>query len=51
MISLQQRGGRGCTLPDLVFMLPSVALLVTAANGHLDQALGGGDGMTVPFRS
>lgn len=31
-------------------MLPSEALLVTAAYGHLERALGGGDGMIVPFR-
>lgn len=30
-------------------MLPPAALLVAAAYGHLERALGGGDGTIVPF--
>lgn len=30
-------------------MFPPEALLVTAAYGHLEHALGGGDGATVPL--
>lgn len=49
MISLFGKRSRGHAVPQLVFGLPPAALLVTAAYGHLECALGGGDGATAPF--